>query len=108
MDNLTPPILQPPLPTYPDLPQILRVVSPSIGGNIYPAITQQYNGSLAFRDREAAYVYEPNGVQLSPAYYDCRLVGSYLGLPLYATSCCVSIAFSSSGSPSDSSSGSPN
>ncbi len=96
--NLEPPILQPPLPNYPPLDQIVRVTAPSIGGNVYPAVVQQYTGSLTMRDREPCYVQEPNGVQLSPALYDCRLVGSYLGLPLFQTACCVSGSFSSSSS----------
>ena len=98
MQNLDAPRLLPDLPNYPDAPQIVRVYAPSIGSNIYPAVVQQYNGSLAFRDRELCYVTEPNAVVLSPALYDCRLIGSHLGLPLFATTCCVSGSFSSSSS----------
>lgn len=94
--NLEHATLQPDLPNYPPLPQMVRVVAPSVGGNVYPAVVQQYTGLLTFRSREPCYVVEPNGVTLSPAIYDCRLVGSYLGLPLYATACCVSGDFSSS------------
>ena len=100
MQNLDEPLLQPDLPNYPLLEQFVRVYSPSIGSNIYPAVVQQFNGTLGFRDREACYVTEPNGIALGPAMYDCRLIGSYLGLPLYATSCCVSGSFSSSSSHS--------
>ncbi len=99
--NIEPPLLQPDLPNYPIIDQIVRVSAPSIGGNVYPAVIQQYNGSLGFRDRTICYVVEPNGVLLSAALYDCRLVGSYLGLPLFAATCCVgSGGFSSSSSSS--------
>lgn len=93
---LEPPILLPSLPDYPDLPQLVRVSAPSIGRNVYPSLTQQYAGNLTLRDREPCYAWEPNGVALSPAIYDCRLVGSYLSLPLYVPTCCISGSFSSS------------
>jgi len=96
MQNIDAPILQPDLPNYPIVDQLARVTSPSIGSNIYPAIIVQYDGVSAFRDRTLCYVTEPNGVSLSPSIYDCRVVGSHLGLPLLATSCCVSGGFSSS------------
>lgn len=96
--NLDPPILQPDLPNYPLVEQLARVASDSIGSNIYPGYVQQYAGALAFRDREACYIWEPNGVQLSPAIYDCRLIGSYQDLPLYAATCCISAPFGSSAS----------
>ncbi len=94
--NDNPPILTPPLPNYPELPQLVRVSAPSIGNNVYPGFVLQYGGSLSFRDREPCYLWEPNGVALSPAVYDCRLIGSYNSLPLFVTSCCVSRSFSSS------------
>lgn len=75
-------------PTYPHLPQFCRITSGSVGSNVYPAFTCQWAPPLAMRDREACYVWEPNGIALQPGFYDCRLVGNYLGLPLYATSCC--------------------
>jgi hypothetical protein len=92
------PDLGPTLPIYPELPQILRVTSPALAGTsppVYPALMQQYAPPLMMRDREPAYVWEPNGFPLGPARYDCRLVGSYLGLPLYATTCCATGIFSS-------------
>lgn len=104
--NISPPLLQPDLPNYPVIDQIVRASGPSIGNNVYPGVIQQYNGLLGFRDRAACYLTEPNGVALSPALYDCRLVGSYLGKPLFATTCCVSGSFSSSSSGSSQSSGS--
>lgn len=88
--NIEAPVLQPPLPDYPDLPQIVMVTGNSIGNNVYPAKVQQYSGSLTLRSRETCYVWEPNSIALSVnAYYDCRLIGSHLGLPLFAASCCV-------------------
>ena len=89
-DNIMPPNLQNDLPNYPEVSQFVRVTSATIGSNVYPAVTQQYTGSLSFRDRESCYLYEPNGVALTANIYDCRLIGSYLTLPLYATTCCVS------------------
>ena len=80
----------PAFPVYPELPQILRVTGGPAAGNVYTAFVQQYNPSapLTFRDREACYLTEPNGVILVPGYYDGRLVGSYLTLPLFAVTCC--------------------
>jgi hypothetical protein len=88
-DNLLAPVLQSPLPNYPLVEQDVRVSAASIGGNVYPGFVQQYAGSLAYRDREACYVWEPNGVSLTTSIYGGRLVGSHLGLPLYAVACCV-------------------
>lgn len=95
-DPLAPLHLTPGLPNYPDLSQLVRVDAATVGNNVYPAFVQQYTGSLTFRDRESCYVQEPNGVILAPKRYDCRLVGSYLGKPLFVTTCCVSGSFSSS------------
>jgi len=92
------PFFGPEQPLYPELPQVLRVTGSALAGtNVYPAFTQQFTGNILapFRDRELAYVLEPNGVILRPAFYDCRLVGSYLTLPLYVTSCCVTGSSSS-------------
>jgi hypothetical protein len=78
-------------PLYPELPQLLRVTGPALLGQpfpIYPCMTQQYTGNLAVRDREPAYVFEPNSQPLGGAIYDGRLVGSFGGLPLYAVACC--------------------
>lgn len=96
MPNLIAPQLLSDLPNYPLVDQLCQVTAPTIGNNIYPAVTQQYTGSLTFRGRELCYVQEPNGVRLGPQIYDCRLVGSHLGLPLYATTCCLSGTFPSS------------
>ncbi len=94
-----PPDFSPGLPLYPHLAQLCRVSSPSILPGLYPAFTQQWSGgALTMRDREPCYVWEPNLVPLGQAIYDCRLVGSYSGLPLYATSCCVPPSSSSSSS----------
>jgi len=98
--NLDAPRLQPDLPNYPVIDQMARVSAPSIGNNVYPAMIVQYDGVLGFRDRTPCYIVEPNGVQLSPAIYDCRVVGSYLGLPLLAATCCVSGSFTNSSSSS--------
>ncbi len=106
-----PPYFGPGFPLYPDLPQLVRVTGPSIGGNIYPCVIQQYYGTLSLRDREVAYVVEPNQVQLSPGIYDCRLIGVYpppaadgtpspTQRPLFATTCCLTGGFSSSSSRS--------
>lgn len=89
-DNLQAPAFGPTWPLYPEVAQLNRVAEPALAGtNIYPAFTVQHAGGLVLRDREPSYVYEPNGVRLSPAIYDCRLIGSHLGRPLYATTCCV-------------------
>ncbi len=98
--NTQPPDFGPTQPNYPHLAQLVRVTSPSIGGNVYPAITQQFVPPLGIRDREPCYVYEPNNILLSPGIYDCRLVSNYLSLPLYATTCCLTVPFSSSSSSS--------
>jgi hypothetical protein len=101
--NLQAPDFSPKHPEYPELPQVVRVTAPSLGGNVYPCLVQQFDPSQPsprLRDREQGYVLEPNGIALSPGYVDCRLVGNYLGLPLYTTTCCPSAGPSSSASPS--------
>jgi hypothetical protein len=98
-DLIQSPFFGPEDPLYPQLPQVVRTTGSALAGtNVYPCFTEQFTGNIAipFRDREPAYVLEPNGIILSPAYYDCRLVGSYLNLPLYVTSCCVTGSSSSS------------
>lgn len=96
-----PPFFGPMLPNYPKVDQICRIYASSLSGtNIYPAYVQQYNGSLAFRDREPCYVTEPNGIALKGGLYDTRLIGSYLGLPLFATTCCPAGSFDASSSSS--------
>lgn len=56
------------------------------GPVLYVAFTQQLRSDLLTpRDREACLVYDLNGTTLVAGYYICRLVGSYSGLPLYAT-----------------------
>lgn len=102
-DPLQAPDYAPTLPVYGVLDQIIRTSGPAIvGTNVYPGWICQYAGSLTLRDRTPCYVTEPNGVVLGPGYYDCRLVDSYAGLPLFATTCCVSGAFPSSSSSSSS------
>lgn len=92
--NLAPPNFAPALPTYPQLDQLLLVTGGSVGTTgdgkrIYPAVASQVDPAvLVTRQREACYVFEANNIQLNQLIYDCRLVGSYLGLPLYATGCC--------------------
>ena len=99
--NLHAPDFGPREPVYPELDQVNLVTgAPLPGTNIYPAVTQQYSTPLTLRNREPCYVTEPNGIRLGPGYYDCRLVSSYLGLPLYATTCCVPAPSSSSSSKS--------
>lgn len=97
--DLVAPFFGPQNPFYPELPQVLRVSGGAIAGNVYPAFNTQRNGlALELRDREASYVWEPNGIVLQAGYYDCRLIGSHLGLPLYATTCCPVSASSASAS----------
>ncbi len=98
--NTVAPFLGPELPTYPELPQIIRVTGPAVG-SVYPGFVQQWTPPLALRDREPCYIWEPNGITLGPGFYDSRLDGSYLGLPLFVTTCCPSgVSSSSSGSSS--------
>jgi hypothetical protein len=98
-DNLQPPFLGPQFPIYPHLMQLIRVTdatpiptsssssSSSIQGNyVFAAKTQQQlDVTVAVRDREDCYLYDPNGTDLIEHIYTARLVGSYAGLPLYAT-----------------------
>ena len=120
MQPLAIPDLRPDLPDYPALPDCVRTTGAALAGtSVYPAMLCQYTGGLVFRDRVPCWVTEPNGILLSPGYYDCRLVGSfplvgdpYRGAqpqyPLYATTCCPNNVFSSSSisSANSSSSGS--
>ncbi len=96
--EIQPAYLGPTTPDYPEVAQIARIYGDRlIGTNIYPAYIQQAITGPALRDREACYVWEPNGIKLGPGYYDCRLVSSYAGLPLLVTYCCVALSSSSSG-----------
>lgn len=94
--NDAPPFLGPTSPTYPQVSQVVRVYGPPLAGNVYQAFIQQWNPTLQLRDREAVYVWEPNGIVLTAGFYDARLIGSYLGLPLLATWCCPQPVSSSS------------
>lgn len=112
--NLQPPDFSPRQPDYPQVLQIIRLAIPSpLEGsqNVYPSFVQQMGSPLALRDREPCCLMEVNGGTLQPLYYQARLVGSYLGLPLFATACCVigsatAVIASSSQSPRSSSSSS--
>jgi len=98
--NLRTPQAEPAWPVYPGLEQLVRTTGGSFtqgGLTYYMAFTQQFSPPLGLRDREPCYVYEPNRFLLPAAIFDCRLVGSIQGLPLYATTCCR--AGSSSSSP---------
>lgn len=104
--QLQPPALGPIMPIYPDLCQLVQVTGPNVGGNIYPGLAMQFAPPLGLRAREPCYLYEPNGSVLFPVpgvsapVYDCRLIASYQGLPLYATACCPTGGGSSSSSMS--------
>ncbi len=92
--NLQNPWMGPGLPLYPEIDQLARVTGPAVfGTNVYPALTSQFGPTalnpFVLRDREPCFVWEPNGVQLGMGYYNCRLVGTFQGVPLYATTCCV-------------------
>jgi hypothetical protein len=100
--NDLPPFLGPEAPVYPELTQVCLVDAPALPGNVYPAAVCQFVPPLSLRARERCYVHEPNGIALGPGYYDCRLVSSYLGLPLLVTHCCPVGAFASSSSSSSS------
>jgi hypothetical protein len=101
--NTQAPDLGPGAPVYPPLAQLVRVTGPALGGTsprVYPCAVSQFVPPLSLRDREPAYVFEPNGQALFPGgYYDCRLVGAYNALPLYATVCCPAGGSSSSAAP---------
>jgi hypothetical protein len=95
--NTQAPDFGPSNPIYPVLPDIVRVTAPGIvqsGITVYPAQLQQYSGALTFRDRVKVWVFEPNGLPLTYALYDSRLVGAFQGpgdaspIPIYATTCC--------------------
>jgi hypothetical protein len=104
-DNLQEPFFGPEHPVYPAVDTFVRIYAPAlIGVAVYPAYAQQLvqNNPPLFRDREPVYVFDPNNSPLGPGYYDARLVGSYLGFPLYATFCCPAGSFSSSSSSSSS------
>jgi hypothetical protein len=82
------------LPVYPQVNSLCRVSAQAVlGTNVYPGFAQQFTPPLSLRDRESVFIWEPNNIALGPGVYDCRLVGSYAGLPLYATNCCISGPF---------------
>lgn len=101
--NLQAPFFGPEWPIYPHIDHIVRVYGAALAGNVYTSFIQQWNPLLILRDREAVYVWEPNGVPLGPGYYDARLVGSYMDLPLLVTWCCSSGAVPAGSSVSSSS-----
>lgn len=90
--NVRAPDFGPSFPIYPELPQLVRVSGAAVatvnGKPVYPAFVQQYRGNLQLGDREPCYLYEPNAIALGAGVYDCRLIGNYLSLPLFATTCC--------------------
>ena|SRR6185503_5096124 len=87
--NNQPNEMGPTVPIYPEIAQVCRITGPRIDPrNIYPAFVTQWTPPLTLRDREACYVWESNRIALVPGYYDSRLVGSHLGLPLFVTTCC--------------------
>jgi hypothetical protein len=98
--NLRPPDFAPGYPVYPVLEQLCRVTDCPCNGTtprVYPGVVQQAVPPLDFRDAEDCYVLEANNIFLVPAIYDCRLIGNYNGLPLYAVTCCGAGSSSSSG-----------
>lgn len=92
------------LPSYPLLRQIVRT-DVNIGAGVYAGFVQQQTGTTQ-RDRERCYVYEVNGLLLSPGKYKVRLIGSYAGPygthPLFGLSiaCCTTSSSSSTSSSS--------
>jgi len=103
--NDQPPFIGPGLPFYPQISQVVRIGSDApLGSNVYPGFIQQWTPNLTLRDREACYLWEPNGIKLNPGYYDGRLVTNYQGLPLLVTWCCPSasssLSLTSSAAPS--------
>jgi hypothetical protein len=89
--NLVPPFFGPRQPVYPVVPSVIRVTGPA-QGSVYPCQNQQAAGGVpTLRDREAGWVFEPNGVPVPRGTYRARLVGNFNGLPLYVVSliCCV-------------------
>ena len=99
--NLAPPDLGQDQPTYPPLPEIVRVTGPALAGinpPIYPAYVQQCTAPGVFRDREPCYLTEANAIALNPGRYLARLNYQYSGLPVFTTACCPGPASSSSSS----------
>lgn len=79
-------------PVYPHLLQALRVTTsttagPTAGQLLYNSFVQQLvPGTLLPRDREPCLALDLNSAGLSPGYYtNCRLAGSFGGLPVYET-----------------------
>jgi len=88
-------------PLYPPLELFCRITGPAIAGTsprIYPALMQQPTGGASLRDRGPCYVQEANDIALGSGIVDCRLIGSYAGLPIFGTTCCPTAPFSSSSS----------
>lgn len=68
--------------------QPVQVLEGTIETSMCLGYIQQLSAPLTLRDRELVVVWEPNGITLNPGYYDARLVGSYLSVPLLVTWCC--------------------
>lgn len=92
--NVQPPMFGPGYPLYPEVAQAVRVYGSTVAGvlsNVYAGFVQQSNHTTAsqggLRDREACFVYSPNGTT-GPAIAPSRLIDSYIAgdgtsLPLY-------------------------
>lgn len=87
---------------YPPMIQLVRVTSSTVPGpsstssssssavgrSLYVSFTTQTDPTtLLQRDREPCLALDVNGLGVAPGYYNCRLIGSYSNLPLYAVVC---------------------
>ncbi len=112
-DNTQPPFFGPEHAVYPAVDEFVRIDVDRDASGVYGGWLQQLaqNNPPRFRDRVRVYIFDPNGLDLGPGYYNARLESAYLGilaptmLPLYATYCCPATSFSSSSSSSSSSEG---
>ncbi len=89
--QLHPPRIGPQFPVNPWIVALVRPYADTSGGNVYPAYAAQWNGGTPtpiLRDRVSCYLWGPNGELLDLQWYGAILIGSYAGLPLYATWCC--------------------
>lgn len=109
MSNTRPARLEPDIPVYPPLIQLIRVTAVTVAGpagvvqavgssvlgpTLYVAFVQQLraDGSLLPRDREPCLADDVNGVGLTPGFYIGRLAGTWTSLPVYEIGASASVS----------------
>jgi hypothetical protein len=82
-NNTYPPYLGPTWPIYPKRRQLVRISGPKVGP-VWPCFVQQFAGNPpAPRDREPAWICEPNGLNLGGGRVVALLSGRAVAQPRF-------------------------